>query len=202
MLTQTTAASTCSNPTLVISRFTSAVANAEPVEALTAPLREPDPHLYSFETILDTYADHQRGQKVRDFFSFSIWDGSHDLDGHRATTLITLEYDLDAVEDVRAALAEMEFAHFEIATKAGRKNVVLFAFPLLDHLSFRDTTRAASLIAAMVGVKGVVDHSWLYTYFFKFRDEGPVQYRDGRFVGQDFLESAEGVFVQMKDYVR
>ncbi|NML04250.1 hypothetical protein [Sphingomonas sp. G-3-2-10] len=202
MLTQTTAAPTRSNPALVISRFTSADKAATPAEEFGAHLQPTAEIEYAFETILDACAEAQAGQTKKDYFSFSVWDGGHDLEGHRSTTLITLEYHVDAVDDVREALAEMEFAHFEFATKADRKNVVMFAFPLLDHLDYKDTTRAASLIAAMVGVKGVVQHSWLYTYFFKFRGTDPVQYRDGNFVGRDFIEAAEGVFVQMKDYVR
>lgn len=202
MLSQITAAPTRSNPALVISRFTSAAKAASPAEEFGAHL-QPTPEIeYAFETILDACVEAQTTQSKKDYFSFSVWDGGHDLEAHRATTLITLEYHEDAVDDVRAALAEMEFAHFEFATRSDRKDVVMFAFPLLDHLDYRDTTRAASLIAAMVGVKGVVEHSWLYTYFFKFRGSDPVQYRDGKFVGRDFMEGAEGIFVQVQDYVR
>lgn len=166
---------------LTICRFITATADATPEDVCSAPLHNDDPTKYDFLTLLTTFAEHQEAGGFNDYFSLSKWSGGHSEYHHEGTTCLTLEYKEDKATEVRAALKDLEYAFYEIPTKAGRSKSVLFAIPLEKHLDHTDTTRAASIVAESVGATGLVKNSFLYTYFFRFRSgAGPVTYNDGK----------------------
>jgi hypothetical protein len=188
----------------VISRFLTATSWASPEETLTAPITTSDPEAYDFLTILKTYAEHQTLATQQDYFSLSKWDGGHDEYHHDGTTCVTLEYKADSAAKVRSMLPHLGFAAYEIETRNGRANTVLFAFPVSEPLDHLETTRAASLIAEALECTGLKNHSFLYTYFFRFRPSGTVAFHEGALVSRKFLAAANDakLFVEIKRWMR
>lgn len=188
----------------VISRFLTATSYATPEDTFTAPVTKSDPTGYDFLTLLKTYSEHQTKGGYKDYFSFSKWDGGHDEYHHDGTTLLTLEYKATSAAKVRAALPSLGFAAYEIDTRSGRSDTVLFAFPVSEDLDHTDTTRAASLIAEALECTGLVNHSFLYTYFFRFRHGGNVSFHEGATVNRKWIAAANdaGVYVEIKKWCR
>lgn len=187
-----------------VSRFLTATSYATPEDTFTAPITSSDPEAYDFLTLLRTYSEHQTLGGLRDYFSFSYWDGGHDEYHHDGTTCVTLEYGKDAAAKVRQMLPQLGFSAYEIDTRNGRSDTVLFAFPVSERLDHDETTRAASLIAEALECTGLKNHSFLYTYFFRFRHGGAVSFHEGALVSRKFLTAANeaGVFVELKRWMR
>ena len=188
--------------TLTISRFLTATSTAKPDSQFTAPIHDDGTVGYDARDLIATYAEQQFEGGFSNYFSFSRWDGSHDMEGHQGTTALTLEYDLAHVDRVRDALATLPLAYYEIPTIAGRSKAVLFAFPVEEALDWTDTTRAASLIAQTIEQGGLFPNSFLYTYFFRFRDGGPITFRDGVLMSRAFIDEAHGIITRIKAFVR
>lgn len=187
---------------LSISSFATATQNSTPTETLYAPfLRSEWDRDYDFDTILKAKADHCTISGVNAYNSFSIWDGQHAAFAHIGATMSHLEYAVEPAKKVRDTLIAAEIAHYEIETIASRKDAIMFAFPLVELLDHKEVMRLASLIADCLGVKGVIKNSYLSTYFFRFRKAAQVLKRNGTYMGRDFIEDQNGVFVKMADYL-
>lgn len=189
---------------LVISQFVKATSCASPEQSIEAPITKSDPDGYDFLDVLRTYAEHQTASPTKDYFSFSRWNNGHDEYHHDGTTCVTLEYKADAAAKVRATLPELGFSAYEIETRNGRSNTVLFAFPVSEPLDPQDTTRAASLIAEALSCTGLINHSFLYTYFFRFRQDAKVAFHQDRTMSRNFIKAAneEGIFVELRKWMR
>lgn len=189
---------------LVISRFLTATSYATPEDVLSAPISNDDPAGYDFFTVLETYQQHQTEGGFKDLFSFSRWVGGHDEDHHEGTSLITLEYREDAAQKVRDMLPELGLACYEIDTQNGRSKTVLFAFPVAEPLDHTETTRAASLIAEMLEATGLKRHSFLYTYFWRFRHNGSITFHEGVPFSRKIITAAfdAQVYVEIKRWMR
>jgi hypothetical protein len=188
----------------VISRFLSADSHSAPEETLSAPIINDDPDGYDFHAVLKTYAEHQTLAGYRNQFSFSAWDGGHDKDHHEGTSCVTLEYKEASAQKVRDMLPELGFACYEIETRNGRSDTVLFAFPVAEWLDHEDTTRAASLIAAMLETTGLKKHSFLYTYFFRFRTNAAITFHEGALFSRKVIAAANEakIYVELKTWLR
>ena len=191
-----------SNP--IISRFLTATSYASPEDKLTAPIVNTDPEHYDFMTVLNTYAEHQTQGGFKDYFSFSDWCAGHDKDHHEGTSCVTLEYKEASAQKVRDMLPELGFACYEIETRNGRSDTVLFAFPVAEWLDHEDTTRAASLIAAMLETTGLKKHSFLYTYFFRFRTNAAISFHEGALFSRKVIAAANEakIYVELKTWLR
>jgi hypothetical protein len=189
---------------LVISRFLTATSYATPEDTFTAPLENSDPEGYDFSTLLNTFGEQQTQGGFRDYFSFSEWLGGHDEDHHEGTSCVTLEYGEASAQKVRDMLPELGFACYEIETRNGSSDTVLFAFPVAERLDHQDTTRAASLIAEMLEAPGLKKHSFLYTYFWRFRHGGSITYHQGKPFSRNVITAANdaGIYVQIKRWMR
>lgn len=183
---------------LILSRFLAARDTSTPEDTCTAPITTSDPEGYDFLTVLKTYSEHQTLHGYKHYFSFAEWNGGHDEWCHVGTSCITLEYKADSAQKVRDMLPELGFAAYEIETRNGRSDTVLFAFPCKERLGSIDTTRAASLIAEALESGGLVKHSFLYSYFFHFRNHGSVRFHEGALVNKAFLTAAAKVFVKIE----
>jgi hypothetical protein len=185
---------------LTISRFLSAHDTSKPEDTHHAPIATSDEEAYDFLTLIRTHGEHQSECGLKHLFSFSEWDGGHDEWCHVGASCVTLEYKLAAAQAVRDMLPELGLAAYEIETKAGRSDAVLFAFPCKEALGSIDVTRAASLIAEALECDGLIKSSFLYTYFFRFRHNGTVRFHEGSLVSKAFLQSASKVFVKIEKW--
>lgn len=184
-----------------ISRFETASRTSIPIEdPFTAPIVLGDA-AFDFYTILKTLAEHRTESGRDHYHSFCKWADGHDVEAHESTTCLTLEYTEDTADEVRAGLIASRILHYEFPTKAGRKKAVMFAFPLEDHLGFSDTTRAASLLAEGIAVKGVVKNSYFYTYFFRFQKGAEVIQRGEDVLNRELIDNNSGMYVQMSKWL-
>ncbi|MBV2150206.1 hypothetical protein KRZ98_18380 [Sphingobium sp. AS12] len=189
-------------PLLSTSSFATATQKSTPIETFFAPFHEDEwDRDYDVQTILQAQADQRTTTGESLLHSFSVWDGEHTAFAHDGATMSHLEYTVEAANKVRATLIAAEIAHYEIETKASRKDAVMFAFPLAELLDHKEVMRLASLIADCIGVKGIFKNSYLSTYFFRFRKGAQVIKRNGNYMGRNFIEEQNGVFVKMADYV-
>ena len=194
---------TYTNIDVHIERFLSASMTARALDTITAPLFHDDPS----QTILDAlnlYQALQGAEGRNDYFSLSRWSGGHSEYHHEGTSCLTLEYDEAHAPAVKAALVELEFAHFVIPTKVGRSNAFLFAIPCKDELDHTDTTRAASLVAELIEQGGLFEDSFKYTYFFRFRTDQEITFTPGKLMDSQFVRDANnaGIKVFIKRWIR
>jgi hypothetical protein len=187
---------------LSISSFQTANIRSTAHLTLHAPFDQSDwDQEYDFQLLTQTLAERRTESKVSDYQSFHIFDDEHSAAGHAGATLLQLGYTREAAESVREILVAGEIAHLEIEIAAKRKDANLFAFPLVDLLNHSEVTRAASLLADCLDIKGVLPNSYLSTYFFRFAIGAKVTKRNGNYLGRDFIEEHNGVFVQIAKYL-
>ena len=184
-----------------ISRFLTATTNSKPELAFTAPV-EPQDGEHSFKQILEALAEHDSETGQFHYFSLSRWDEGHSSWSHDGTTCITLEFNEEAANIVRETLMLSDIMHYEFPTKAGRKKAVMFALPSEDHFDHEETTRAASLIMNAIKVKGLLQNSYLSTYFFRFRKDAKIEQRGTVMLNRDFVDDSRGVFVTLREWVK
>lgn len=182
----------------VASRFLTARTSSKPEEKFSAPVHQGDAE-YDFRLLLQTMAE--AGDRY--YTSLSDWDAGHSSWAHAGTTCITLAYKSDVALEVRELLEDADLLHYEFQIKQGLGTAVMFAFPTTDHFNHTDTTRAASLLAHNIGIKGVIENSYLSTFFFRFAKlEAPEVRQAGTTqLNETIIEDNNGVFVRMKEWL-
>ena len=185
-----------------ISRFTSATAASTPVEdPFSAPVVLDDAEGYDFLTILKTLAEHRTESGSDHYHSFSLWGDGHASWEHEGTTCLHLAYTEETAPEVSAMLIDAGLFHYRIPIKDGRKKAVLFAFPGKDHFSHTDTTRAASILASFIGIKGVVKNSYFSTYFFRIQKGAVIEQHGDAIMNSDIIDDNGGLKVFIKEYL-
>lgn len=184
-----------------ISRYVSAKANSQPIETpFTAPVIKGDAD-YDFLTIIQTFADHRTDSGESHYHSLSRWDDAHASWGHLGTTCVCLGYTGETADDVGAVLTDAGLLHYRIPIVEKRKDAVLFALPTRNHFSHTDTTRAASIIAHGIGIKGVLKNTYFSTYFFRFQKSAKVTQGGTDMIDNTIIEDNGGLFVRMSDWM-
>lgn len=187
----------------VLSRFASASASGKMIDesAFTAPAIQGPADDYDFLTILNTAAEYRTESGVSHYHSFSLFGDGHNSAAHIGTSCLHLAYPEDIASAVSAMATDADLFHYNVPIMANRKKANLLAFPSTDHFNHSDTTRAASLLAQMIGVKGVLPNSYLSTYFWTFQKDAIVTQSGSVLMNREIIEDNHGLFVQMKDYL-
>ncbi len=68
----------------------------------------------------------------------------------------------------------------------------MFALPLEEALTGNDLIRAATIMANMIGVRGLMPGSYMHTYFFRFRVGALVEFMPGETFGKNLIEEFGG----------
>lgn len=184
-----------------ISRFVSAKADSKSIEEpFTAPVIAADDG-YPFITLVETLADYRTESGESYYHTFSLYDDAHASWGHLGTTCLSLGYGLDHAAQVAEVLDDADILHYRIPIVARRAKATLFSFPSDDHFSHTDTTRAASILAHGIGVKGVLKNTYFSTYFFRFQEGAKVTQHGKDIINRDIIDDNHGLFVRMSDWL-
>lgn len=68
----------------------------------------------------------------------------------------------------------------------------MFALPLDEQLSGSDLIHAATIMASMIGTRGVMSGSYMHTYFFHFRAGAMVEFVPGETFSENLIEKFAG----------
>lgn len=187
----------------VLSRFASASASSKMIDesAFTAPAVPSPADDYDFLTILNTAAEFRTESGVSHYHSFSLFGDGHNSAAHAGSSCVHLAYPQHIAVAVSEMAADADLFHYIIPIEFKRQNATLLAFPSTDHFNHSSTTRAASILAHLIGVKGVLPNSYLSTFFWTFQKDAVVTQAGSTLMNNEIIEDNHGLFVQMKDYL-
>jgi|EndMetStandDraft_9_1072997.scaffolds.fasta_scaffold242091_1 hypothetical protein len=187
----------------VLSRFASASASSKMIDesAFTAPAAQGPDADYDFLTILNTAAEYRTESGISHFHSLSNWGDGHNSAAHAGSSCVHLAYPQNIAKAVSEMAAGADLFHYIVPIEFKRQNATLLAFPSTDHFNHSDTTRAASILAHLIGVKGVIPNSYLSTFFWTFQKHAIVTQAGSTLMNNEIIEDNHGQFVQIKDYL-
>lgn len=171
---------------LTLSRFQTMTHGSKPDITFEKQWEDADGD-YNFADVLLANAEWIRDSGETHYFSLSRWKDEHNQWGHEGTTCVTLAYYPEAADHFRAVAIEADLAHYEFPIRAGHRKARMFAIPTEDNFTHTETFRAASLIADVAQVQGLVKNSYQSTYFFRFDGTAEVVQRGSTLLSDAIL---------------